>query len=112
MKVCSNCKVERDNSVFISLSTGKETKTCEPCRDSAKKWKKNNKSNVKKYQHDYDSRRYKEQKYHMLENNRKWRIKNPDYMRTYLKKYHKVWRKNKRLTDPCFKIENNLRCRR
>lgn len=47
MKTCNKCKKEKDLENFINKS--KEYKTCITCRDKSRKWRKENKERVSKY---------------------------------------------------------------
>jgi hypothetical protein len=56
MPRCQGCKKERDEEAFISTTTKgvrKTVKKCQPCRDTVKAWKTNNKDRVKAYNAGY-----------------------------------------------------------
>ncbi len=44
---CNKCKVDKHDSLF--LSKAKKLKTCNSCRESCQKWRKNNRERVKLY---------------------------------------------------------------
>ena len=49
MKTCSNCKKEKEEEYFMNDKKTKSLKTCSKCREQAKKWRKENKERISKY---------------------------------------------------------------
>lgn len=49
MKTCNKCKKENEEEYFMNDKKTKSLKTCSKCREQAKKWRKENKERISKY---------------------------------------------------------------
>ena len=121
MKVCSKCRLDRELIDFYKNKKGKDglSNRCKYCDKQYRLdnkeliikanniWRENNKEHIKQYY------------FKNLENKKQYRkeynLKNPEYSRQYrlnnrklLSQKAKVYIKNKRLTDPLFKLNNNI----
>ena len=88
------------------------------CFHADKKSKDNLRGSCKKCMSEYNKKRYKKNPERSKENQRKWAKENPERNKENQRKWRKEnpdfqrkWKKEKRQTDICFKIECNLRSR-
>ena len=98
VKVCGKCKTEK---LLTEFNYSKSTKDglrnrCKSCR------KKDRKAN-KEYYKEYGKQYYQANKENLKERSKQWREVN--------KEHYNQYRKQKRITDPLYKMTNNLRTR-
>jgi hypothetical protein len=116
---CKDCrrsysKEYRENNVDLIKNhrENNKGKYKETSKLSSKKWRENNKEKVKKYTTDYNTLNSDKRK--------KQRDLNKEYMKEYLSKYYKenkdrlrenntIYKKNKLINDPLFKLTSNIR---
>jgi hypothetical protein len=103
-KICSVCKIEKPVSDFYKHSLSKDglRACCKQCfKCSRKKYVEENPSKIQETNKNYTL----SHGVVIVERIRKWQKENPE-------RFHKStqkWENNKRLTDPAFKILQNLR---
>lgn len=97
-KVCKKCKVEKRLSNFIENKARINgfNHSCKPCE---KKTRKEKCEYAKKYRKEYE----KENREKINEKNKVWNKANREKLNEYIK--------NKRITDPLYKLKDNLRRR-
>jgi hypothetical protein len=131
-KKCTKCKLEKNVDCFYKNAKSKDGLRSD-CIDCRIKYKKENSQKIKEQNKLYNERR-KNQKKEWAQDNRekvelsrkKWLDNNKDYVKKNSKEYNHLWyQKNKeyrkeyarekqkiyRLTNPLFKLKQNLRRR-
>jgi|ERR1017187_318700 hypothetical protein len=103
-KVCSNCKIEKPLSDFYKYKKSRDgvrTSCKDCCKAARKKYVEENPTKIQEINKIYTIGHRAESR----ERTKKWQKENPKKIRECNKK----WENNKRLTDPAFKILQNLR---
>ena len=99
-KQCTKCKIEKPLSEFYKnkkMNLGVRS-WCKDChKESNKKWRLNNPEKVKEIKKNY---RLNNPDYY-----KNWKLNNPDYKKNYKKNYDKERKK----TDPLFKLSCKIR---
>lgn len=95
---CSSCGKEKPENEFIGVN-GNITKTCSLCRFENKKADDKRKNDINRILY----KREQEQKPHIIETRKRWRMNNKEKVDTYWKKC----RENKRLVDECGYLKHN-----
>ena len=113
VKVCTKCKIEKELTEFYKGKSNKdglsyECKSCqrEYCqanKERIKEYRQANKERMKEYKKEY----YQANKKNIKESVKEYRQANKEYYNEYYKEYNKERRK----TDPLFKMCGNLRSR-
>ena len=98
VKVCTKCKIEKSYSEFNKEKKAKNglRSKCKSCR---KKYRQENKEHIKKWQTKY----YKHNRKRIIRQNKKYKVDNKEL-------YNKYYRERKK-TEPLFKLKCNLRSR-
>ena len=117
MKICTICKIEKDESEFYKNKRNKDglNSWCKACfHDYNQKWYKNNSENMKKYMKEwsknnpeYKKEWYKNNSEKVKEAAKQWRTDNPEKAKEADKQYSK----NRRANDNNYKLLTNLRAR-
>ena len=121
LKRCTKCKVEKPFDEFYKDKKAKDGLCC-GCKSCQKEYNKSNKERRKEYAKEYYKEWYqknkeaikeykkeyfKANKEHIKEHQKEWRDKNKEHHN----EYHNEYRKQRRKTDPLFKLKDNLRSR-
>jgi len=98
VKVCTKCKIEKSYSEFNKEKKAKNglRSKCKSCR---KKYRQENKEHIKKWHTKY----YKHNRKRIIRQNKKYKVDNKEL-------YNKYYRERKK-TEPLFKLKCNLRSR-
>lgn len=102
MKKCTKCKIKKDLSEFYKRRTSKDGFLAH-CKSCEKQYCKSRKDKIKKSNNIY----YSKNKSKIISKNKEWVNSNKDK----IKEYFRERSKEKRKTDPLFKMKNNLRNR-
>jgi hypothetical protein len=118
-KICKKCNILKEFSDFyVSKLCKDDTDECSECKRkeksklASKKWRENNKENVRQYNIEYNKLNSEKRK--------KQRDSNKEVMKEYLSNYYKenkerlrknntIYKKNKLINDPLFKLTSNIR---
>jgi hypothetical protein len=136
VKVCTKCKIEKDYSEFSKDKLTKDGLRSN-CKSCCKEYYQANKEIIKEYHKEYNKankeyRNERAKEYHQAnkerinESKKEYRKANKEYYKEYHKEYYqankekmneiskeysKEWQRERRKTDPLFKIKCNLRTR-
>ena len=102
VKTCSKCKVKKPVSEFNKDKKTKDGLSYE-CKSCEREYRQANKERMKEYKKEY----YQANKKNIKESVKEYRQANKEYYNEYYKEYNKERRK----TDPLFKMCGNLRSR-
>jgi len=132
VKTCSKCKVKKPVSEFNKDKNNKDALRCK-CKSCCKEYYQSN----KEYHKEYQKERYQANKQNIKESVKEYYQANKEYKKKYYKKYieankenikeyykeyyqankekkneyNKEYRRNRKQTDPLFKMRVNLRSR-
>jgi hypothetical protein len=117
VKVCTKCKIEKPFDEFCKDKIRKDGLTYK-CKYCIKEYYQDNKERMKEYKKEY----YQVNKKYKKEYNKEYREANKEYYKEYLKEYHQVnkekleeyrkeYKRERRKTDPLFKMKCNLSTR-
>jgi hypothetical protein len=110
-KKCPACNKEKERRFFGVRPCGNTKSYCKKCaREKQRKYTKNNQNKIQEYKEN--------NKEVIAERKKRWRDNNPDYNKQYyeankdrIRKKKAEYDKQKRETDPMYKLRKNLRTR-